>query len=303
MMPSDPHGVEEAAVAGEIIEKHRDPRGSSLLLEAAGLRWLAEAEPVGGIRVARVTGARDDVLVEERVATGPPSRAAAHRIGVGLARLHAAGAPWLGCPPPGWPLSAVEGMTPVPACRGLWVGRARTPLVARADAPLTWGAFFAEHRIRYYVRLLRDSGRFGARETALLSRVADRVSAGFFDAPQPELVRGAIARAPGVACARLHGDLWAGNVLWDASPAAPTGGVLIDPMAHGGHAETDLAMLGLFGFPFLDEVLAAYDEASPLADGWRGRVGLHQLAPLLLHCVLFGGEYVPETLSVARRYV
>lgn len=204
MMPSDPHGVEEAAVTGEIIEKHRDPRGSSLLLEAAGLRWLAEAEPAGGIRVARVTGARDDVLVEERVATGPPSRAAAHRIGVGLARLHAAGAPWLGCPPPGWPLSAVEGMTPVPACRGLWVGRARTPLVARADAPLTWGAFFAEHRIRYYVRLLRDSGRFGARETALLSRVADRVSAGFFDAPQPELVRGAIARAPGVAWVSIN---------------------------------------------------------------------------------------------------
>ena len=105
-----------------------------------------------------------------------------------------------------------------------------------------------------------------------------------------------------VACARLHGDLWAGNVLWDGSSQAQTGGALIDPMAHGGHAESDLAMLALFGYPYLDDVIAAYDELSPLADGWHERVGLHQLAPLLLHCVLFGGAYVAQTLGVARRY-
>ena len=84
--------------------------------------------------------------------------------------------------------------------------------------------------------------------------------------------------------------------------SAPTGGVLIDPMAYGGHAETDLAMLSLFGHPLLEEVLLGYDEASPLADGWRERVGLHQLAPLLLHCVLFGGWYLDETVAMARRY-
>ena len=73
-------------------------------------------------------------------------------------------------------------------------------------------------------------------------------------------------------------------------------------MAYGGHAETDLAMLALFGYPYLDEVVAGYDEASPLADGWQERVGLHQLAPLLLHCVLFGGGYLEETVQMARRY-
>ncbi len=86
------------------------------------------------------------------------------------------------------------------------------------------------------------------------------------------------------------------------SGEAPTGGVLIDPMAYGGHAETDLAMLALFGYPFLDEVLRGYDEASSIADGWRERVALHQLAPLLLHCVLFGGWYLGEAVSAARRY-
>ena len=73
-------------------------------------------------------------------------------------------------------------------------------------------------------------------------------------------------------------------------------------MAQGGHAETDLAMLALFGFPFLREVIAGYEEVSPLADGWRERVALHQLSPLLLHCELFGGWYLGEALDAARRY-
>ena len=65
--------------------------------EAAALRWLAEAESVGGIRVARVLSVTEDEHVEERVATGTPSVAAARRIGAALARTHAAGAPWYGC--------------------------------------------------------------------------------------------------------------------------------------------------------------------------------------------------------------
>lgn len=256
--------------------------GDNLFGEAAALRWLAEAEPAGGIRVARVLSVTKDELVEERVRVGAPSAASARRIGGALARTHAAGAPWLGCAPRGW-----EGNP--------WCGRARTPYVAREDAPSGWGAFFAEHRVMNYVRALEERGDFGVREVALFERVATRLAAGEFDAPQPALVRDS-----GAVCARLHGDLWAGNVLW--SDDGPTGGVLIDPMAYGGHAETDLAMLALFGYPFLDDVLRGYDEASPLADGWRERVALHQLAPLLLHCVLFGGWYLSEAVAAARRY-
>ena len=148
-----------------------------------------------------------------------------------------------------------------------------------------------------YVRTLADRGDFGQSDEKLFERVAARLATGEFDAPQPRLVREA-----DVSCARLHGDLWVGNVLWDADPSAPTGGALIDPMAYGGHAETDLAMLALFGYPYLEEVLRGYDEVSPLADGWRERVGLHQLAPLLLHCVLFGGWYLAEAVLTARRY-
>ena len=128
-----------------------------------------------------------------------------------------------------------------------------------------------------YVRTARDAGTLDAAEVAVLEQAAARVA------------------APVEPPARLHGDLWSGNVLW-----APDGVWLIDPAAHGGHRETDLAMLALFGCPYLEAVLAAYDEAAPLADGWRARVPMHQLFPLLVHVVLFGRSYVGQAVAAAR---
>lgn len=258
--------------------------GDNLPGEAAALRWLAEAEPAGGIHVARVLSVSQAELVEEHIRQGAPSVPAARRIGAGLAHMHAAGASWFGCPPPAW-----EGP--------MRCGRFPVPYVSREGASESWGAFYAEHRVMNHVRALVDQGDYGPSELKVFERVASRLAAGELNAPQPELVR-----SSGHACARIHGDLWAGNVLWDADPAAPTGGALIDPMAQGGHAETDLAMLALFGFPHLSEVIAGYEEVSPLADGWQERVALHQLSPLLLHCELFGGWYLAEALAAARRY-
>jgi fructosamine-3-kinase len=109
-----------------------------------------------------------------------------------------------------------------------------------------------------------------------------------------EAVAGRLAELGGPVepAARLHGDLWAGNRL------VGTGGVswLIDPAAHGGHREFDLAMMRLFG-GFGDECFAAYREISPLADRWPDRVPLHQLAPLVVHAIKFGGGYVGATLQ------
>jgi len=96
--------------------------------------------------------------------------------------------------------------------------------------------------------------------------------------------------------ARLHGDLWSGNVLADAD-GHPW---LIDPSAYGGHREVDLAMLALFGSPA--RTIAAYAELTPLAEGWQERVGLYQLLPLLVHAALFGGSYVQAAERMARRY-
>ena len=114
-----------------------------------------------------------------------------------------------------------------------------------------------------------------------MRRAADVITAGAFDDDEPP--------------ARIHGDLWNGNVLWSSD-----GVVLIDPAAHGGHRETDLAMLALFGCPFLDDVLAAYDRASPLRAGWRERVPLHQLHPLAVHAAGHGRGYGVALAEAAR---
>ena len=107
--------------------------------------------------------------------------------------------------------------------------------------------------------------------------------------------RAAALAGPAEPPSRIHGDCWSGNLLWSGGR-----GWLIDPAAQGGHRETDLAMLALFGAPYLDRILAAYQEAAPLAAGWRARVPLHQLHPLLVHVCLFGAAYRDATLAAAR---
>jgi fructosamine-3-kinase len=103
--------------------------------------------------------------------------------------------------------------------------------------------------------------------------------------------------APREPPARLHGDLWSGNVLADER-GRPW---LIDPAAYGGHREMDLAMLDLFG-PVPRRTVDAYEEVSPLPEGWRERVALWQLFPLLVHAVLFGGSYLDRARDVALRH-
>ena len=144
----------------------------------------------------------------------------------------------------------------------------------------SWPEWYASQRLLPYLRRAADAGTLSAADVRLVEEVCGRVA---------ELA------GPAEPPSRIHGDCWSGNVLWSGGQ-----GWLIDPAAHGGHRETDLAMLALFGAPFLDRVLAAYQETAPLADGWRARVPLHQLHPLLVHVCLFGGGYRGEALAAAR---
>ncbi|MFD2349047.1 fructosamine kinase family protein [Nonomuraea ferruginea] len=130
-----------------------------------------------------------------------------------------------------------------------------------------WPTFYAERRVLPFAM----TARLPSRDLALAERAVARF-AEVAGEPEPP--------------ARIHGDLWSGNLLWSGGRV-----VLVDPAAHGGHRETDLAMLALFGAPYLDRILGAYQEEAPLGDGWRERVPLHQLHPLLVHVVLFGGAY------------
>jgi fructosamine-3-kinase len=238
----------------------KDGDEPAIAAEAAGLRWLGAA---GGARVPAVLDVDGGRLVTELIEGGAPSARAAEELGRALARTHAAGAPAFGAAPPGGPADARIGAAPM----------------RNAPAP-SWPEWYAADRLLPYLRTARDAGALTGEAAREIEAVADRL---------PELA------GPVEPPARLHGDLWSGNVLWSAA-----GAVLIDPAAHGGHRETDLAMLALFGCPHLDTVLAAYDEAAPLAACWRDRVPLHQLFPLLVHVVLFGGGYAAQAVSAAR---
>jgi fructosamine-3-kinase len=139
----------------------------------------------------------------------------------------------------------------------------------------TWVEFYAANRLLPLARLASDGHALPGSAIRDLECVAARLA---------EL------GAPAEPAARLHGDLWAGNRLVGVGGAS----WLIDPAAHGGHREFDLAMMRLFG-GFGDDCFAAYAEVSPLSEGWRERVPLHQLAPLVVHAIKFGGGYVAAT--------
>ncbi|MEV8506683.1 fructosamine kinase family protein [Actinoplanes sp. NPDC051475] len=216
--------------------------------EAAGLRWLREA---GAVPLPEVFVALDDLLALEWVEPGAASRPAAERFGRELAELHRAGAASFGADWTGF-------IGPLP--------QDNTPSAG------PWGEWFAERRLRPYLRISADRRALSAADVALVERILAGIdSYGGDEAP-----------------ARIHGDLWPGNVLWAADGRA----WLVDPAAHGGHRETDLAQLALFGgAPHLETIISAYREVWPLSEGWRERVALHRLHLLLVHTAAFGEAY------------
>jgi fructosamine-3-kinase len=230
--------------------------------EAAGLRWLAEVPD--GAAVVDVLDVGPGFIELERAAAANDTARAGRAFGAALARTHDAGAAAWGAPP------------------GDWIGPTfigRQPMTCRRTA--TFGVFYAEQRVLPYLQKAFDSGHVDASDVALVEGACARLTAGDFD--------------DGETPARIHGDLWAGNVLW-----TPTGVCLIDPAAHGGHRETDLAMLTLFGGSRLMEILQGYDEAHPLTDGWHRRVPLHQLHPLAVHAASHGRGYADALADAAR---
>lgn len=252
------------------------PTSRAAAIEEAGLRWLAAAPD--GPAVVRVRERAGRRLVLDRIETTAPGAGAARMFGAALARMHAAGAPTWGALPPGGGVDSREAT----------IGQAT--LATPRTPPPSWGEFYARHRLRPHLEHARRAGRIPERGASAVGEVIGALERGELDHPQPGLV--------GTGPARLHGDLWQGNVLWREA-----GAVLIDPAAHGGHAETDLAMLALFGAPHLEPIREAYDEVSPLAPGWRARVALHQLHPLLVHAELFGGGYGEQAAEAARRVI
>lgn len=246
------------------VKTRSDAARGEYALEAEALRWLGEPE---ALAVPRVLEVHERYLALEWIEQGRLSPAGAELLGRGLARVHGAGALCFG--DPGF-------------ARRLGVQARIGSLRLPNDPCPDWVSFYAQRRLLPLARIASDRGALPASGVQAVERVCGRLGE-LGGPPEPP--------------ARLHGDLWSGNVLADTS-GAPW---LIDPSAHGGHREVDLSMLRLFGSPS-ERVFDAYREVSPLAEGWEERVGLWQLLPLLVHAVLFGGSYCAAAERMALRY-
>jgi fructosamine-3-kinase len=228
----------------------REPAGM-FSAEARGLAWLAEAR---ALRVPEVIAHGPGFLALELVVAAPPARDFDERLGRGLAALHRFGAPRFGLD------------------HDNFIGR--LPQGNSAAPGPSWADFYRARRLEPQLHRAADAGLASPR----MRRGFERLFAEL-----PDLV------GPEEPPARLHGDLWGGNLLCDDAGAP----CLCDPAVYGGHREIDLAMMRLFG-GFGSRTFAAYGEAHPLAPGHAERVPLYQLYPLMVHVNLFGGAYVGQ---------
>ena len=251
----------------DFVKHHPDIPAGYFAWEGAGLRWLSGVD--GGVPCAQVISVTATSLTLRRLDSVSPTPEAARAFGGQLAITHDAGAAAFGAGPDGWDGPGFFGPGKPPS----------QPLPMSLRPHRRWGEFYAQERLVPMAELA--AARLDAATREAIDAVAVRCRAGDFDDDDRP--------------ARLHGDLWSGNVMW-----TPDGVVLIDPAAHGGHRETDLAMLALFGCPHYDAILDGYQRVRPLKPGWRDRTGLHQLFGLLAHVALFGGGYARQTDAAAR---
>jgi len=255
-----------AGGARAFLKSRPDAPADEFGAEAAGLRWLAEPDGLPVPEVLAVIEEGDLLgLALEWVEPGRLDSGGEELLGRGLALTHAAGAAGFNALPPGSPRRALR--------------------FGGVEVPVGEGASWAEvygTRLEALTRVALDRGRIRASTARAVESARARldVLAGPIEPP-----------------ARIHGDLWSGNVHagGDGRPW------LIDPAAHGAHREMDLAMLELFG-RVSATTERAYSEVNPLAEGWRERLNLWQIQPLLVHAILFGGSYGASAERAASAY-
>ena len=220
--------------------------------EAAYLRWLRE----GSAAVVEVLALDEDAntLTIEKVDSARPTVDAARQAGRELAAIHAMGAAAFGAPADGWDGPNFIG-TRQQAC----------------EPTERWAEFYVEQRVMPFAEKALRAGNLGGGGMDVVKQACDALLEEDEDAP----------------LARIHGDLWAGNLLFGSE-----GPRFIDPAAHGGHPLTDIAMLELFGAPYFNAIVDGYvDAGGELGRDWQRRIAVHQLHPLAVHAWTHGPSY------------
>ncbi|MDO4928996.1 MAG: fructosamine kinase family protein [Corynebacterium sp.] len=235
-----------------MVAQHRKTAtGGAAQAEAAGLYWLRE----GSSAVVEVLGVTENSITTRYYEPARPTAAMAREAGRELASIHAAGAASFGCPPDGW-----EGPN--------FIGRVQQS----CEPSPSWATFFVQQRVLPFLAAAHDKGNLSADEVAVVEQACTCLLDAGKDFQVPP--------------ARIHGDLWAGNLLYTEQ-----GPKFIDPAAHGGHPMTDLAMLDLFGVAHQEALFDAYSEEVGLEGDWRATLCIHQLHPLAVHALTHGRAY------------
>jgi fructosamine-3-kinase len=247
------------------LKQNRSTPRDMFRREAEGLEALGAAD--GGPRAPTPLLVGDDFILLEYLAPTPPAADYWEAFGAQLARLHLATSPQFGF--------------------------AHDNYIGSTPQPNRWEEdgfkFFAEHRLLFQGRLARERGLLSPSNLQRLERLASRLR---------EL-------APDQPASLIHGDLWGGNVIPGPAPSTSlrAGGraCMIDPAAHYGWAEAELAMTALFG-QFPSAFYSAYESVRPLAPSWRSRFDLYNLYHLLNHLNLFGRSYLSSVEGALAQY-
>ena len=253
----------ELADAGRIFVKtHDNPPANFFSTEAVGLKWLRDS---GTVSIPEVLAHCDD-----------PPFLALEWIEPGLNRSTRNTDQNLGAA-----LAELHRLSF--GSFGRPDGRTTGSLGLPNTPQVSWAEFYASQRLQPLAAIARERGALSETDCSALEKIAENLHRSVIADDNVSL---------------LHGDLWAGNRLVDSDGQS----WLIDPAAHGGHREFDLAMMQLFG-GYSADCFAAYHETYPLNAGFEGRVSLHQLAPLVVHAIKFGSTYKSAVRQAIRQTV
>ena len=244
----------------EFTKRNATSFPDALLREAEGLRSLASTlaqagvSGPGALKVPDVLRVSETELAIPQIGNGGGNETQMAALGEGLARMHRQ-----------------------PMAQYGWDKDNLIGLSRQYNAPVAnWGRFYLDYRLKPQLDMIADPNvqkEFQSQVAASATRLE-----AFLDehCDHPSL---------------LHGDLWAGNVLFDEQ-----GPWLIDPAVYCGDREADLAMTELFG-GFSPAFYRAYDEVYPRTSVYNLKRPIYNLYHTLNHYNLFGASY----LSACRR--